>query len=334
MLAPLFIALFAVGMLMFVAPLGLLGVLFTWLSHLLLSALESVDRLPGTPTLLPERPAWLIWGTLALAGLLLRRALSAGRWAEILRGFATLCAAALLLPWAPAPAAFELHVLDVGHGTAVVFRAPGEPCWVFDCGSRDRSRVAQDALAPLLRAWEVGHTKVVLSHRDSDHSAGLRWVLERAPPVQWAGALPARLAERLPHTCRHFDISAGEFQLLGTRPNLSIRLLRGGDLEGNEGSRSLLLTVEGVPILLTGDAVDDGWPLGLRDHLRKHRGGLLLAPHHGSSAGHLGALLDALEPAEVWVSAPGRPNIAAELDRRRVPWLSTGEHGPITWKPP
>ena len=163
LLAPLFIALFAVGMLMFIAPLGFLGTLFGWLSHLLLAALESVDRMPGTPTLLPERPAWLIWGTLALAGLLLRREFRAARSAAVLRCSAILAAALLLLPWAPAPASFELHVLDVGHGTAVVFRSPGEPCWIFDCGSRDRSRVAQDALAPLLRSWEVSQTKVVLS---------------------------------------------------------------------------------------------------------------------------------------------------------------------------
>lgn len=334
LLAPLFISLFAVGMLMLIAPLGPLGALFTSLSHLLLGALESVDRLPGTPALLPERPAWLIWGALALAGLLLVRRFSTGRRAAILRSCATLSAAALLLPWAPAPASFELHILDVGHGTAVVFRAPGEPCWIFDCGSRDRSRVAQDALAPLLRAWEVERTKVVLSHNDSDHSAGLRWVLERAPPVQWAGALPAPLAERLPHTCQRFDSSAGRFQLLEDSPGLSISLLRGSEIEGNEGSRSLLLTLDGVPILLTGDAVEDGWPLGLRDGLREHRGGWLLAPHHGSNAGHLGALLDALEPAGVWISAPGRPKISAELDRRGIPWVSTGDHGPITWRPP
>ncbi len=334
LLAPLFIALFAVGMLMLSAPLGPLGVLFTWLSHLLLAALESVDRLPGTPALLPERPTWLIWGALALAGMLLVRRFSDGRRPAILRACATLSAAALLLPWAPTPASFELHVLDVGHGTAVVFRAPGEPCWIFDCGSRDRSRVAPDALAPLLRAWEVERTKVVLSHNDSDHSGGLRWVIERAPPVQWAGALPAPLAERLPHTCRRFDTSVGKFQLPEDSPGLAISLLRGSELEGNEGSRSLLLSLDGVSILLTGDAVEDGWPPDLRDGLREHRGGWLLAPHHGSNAGHLGALLDVLEPAGVWVSAPGRPNLSAELERRRIPWVSTGGHGPITWRPP
>ncbi|MEO6710253.1 MAG: ComEC/Rec2 family competence protein, partial [Planctomycetota bacterium] len=187
--APLFVALFATGMLMLVDPIGLFATLFTLSSRALLSLLEAVDRLPATPSLLPERPAWLVFGALAAAWAMLRFHPAGLRLRCALRAASALAAAALLLPWSPAAGQFELHILEVGHGTCAVFRAPGEPCWIFDCGSKDRSRVAQDALAPLLRSWEVDEPKVVLSHTDSDHAGGLRWAVERAPPRQWAGAL-------------------------------------------------------------------------------------------------------------------------------------------------
>jgi competence protein ComEC len=249
----------------------------------------------------------------------------------LLGGCTAVGAAALALPWAATPERFELHVLDVGHGTCAVFRAPGEPCWIFDCGSRDRSRVAQDALAPLLRSWEIDRPKVVLSHVDSDHSGGLRWVLERVPPTQWAGAVPAPWVERLPHTCRVLDIDQGALLLPEAAPGLTIALLRGGPLSGNEGSRSLLLRVGEASILLCGDAVETGWSLPLRDGLLKGHGGLLLAPHHGSEGARIGALLDAFAPAEVWVSNSSRPGIAAELDRRGIAWRCTQDLGPIRW---
>ncbi len=334
LLAPLFAALFATGMLMLAVPIGLFGALFTLSSRALLGALEAVDRLPGTPALLPDRPGWLIWGTLAAAWLLLRQKRCAGRIASGVRAAGALGAAALLLPWTPTADDFELHILDVGHGTCAVFRAPGESCWIFDCGSRDRSRVAQDGLGPLLRAWDVTAPKIVLSHTDSDHAGGLRWTVERTPPSLWAGALTAPLAERLPHTCPRLDLSEGAIELPEKAPGLKITLLRGGPWAGNEGSRSLLLLVHGMPVLLSGDAEEQGLAALLRGGMLKHSGGALLAPHHGSDAGYLGELLDVMEPSLVWVSTSTRPDLALELNRRGISWESTATQGPLSWRPP
>ena len=114
---------------------------------------------------LPPRPFWLIaaaaWG--GLFALHRRRA-----------GGAPLALAGIvLLPWHAAPASIEVHALDVGHGTAVVIRAPGEPCLVFDAGSRDRPRLASEALGPCLARWEVRRPRVVLSHDHADHRSAL-----------------------------------------------------------------------------------------------------------------------------------------------------------------
>ena len=331
LLAPLFLALFVFGMLMLAAPASIFGTLFSATGDGLLSALEAVDLLPGTPALLPERPAWLLFGLLLLGWILVRERHAA---APALRAAAGLGAALLVLPWAPAAGRFELHVLDVGHGTCVAFRAPGEPCWIFDCGSRDRSRVAQDSLAPLLRAWDVPAPVVVLSHTDSDHCGGLRWVIERAPPQRWIGALPAPLAERLAHTCPREDPGAGAMRLAEAAPEFSLWLVRGSTVQGNEGSRSLLMRVGEQALLLCGDAVDEGWALPLREGLLRGQGGILLAAHHGSEGARIGALLDAWAPSEVWVSSPAPPGIARELERRAIPWKGTARDGPISWAPP
>ena len=196
----------------------------------MLSILELCDSLPGTPVPLPERPAWL----LLLAGaLVLFRP----------RPWRALCLSwgVLLLPWRGAARQLEVDLLDVGHGTAVVLRAPGEPCWIFDAGSRDRPGVARQALFPLLRRLDPGRVNVVLSHFERDHAGALPWLIERFPPALWAGALPPRIAERLPAGCPRVDLETGRLELdAGTAavPRFRVRLLRGEALAGNEGSRA------------------------------------------------------------------------------------------------
>jgi competence protein ComEC len=280
------------------------------------------------------RPSWLLCASLAAAWLALRHRQAGWRTRHWLRAAAASTAAALLLPWSPAPVGLELHALDVGHGTAVVFRAPGESCWIFDCGSRDRIGAARSALAPLLRSWEVNSTKVVLSHADDDHARGLRWVIERCPPSLWVGALPAPLAERLAHTCPRLDLDQGRLELPGHSVGLRLALLRGAPIEGNEGSRSLWLSAASRGLLLCGDAVDEGWAGPLREGLPAGEGGLLLAPHHGSDGRRVAELLDAFAPASVWISGTGRPPIAAELERRGLAWHSTAVEGSLVFRVP
>jgi len=332
LLAPLFVVLFTSGTLLLILPCEALASSFAAASQALLACLEALDRLPGTPSLLPSRPAWLLWGSLLALCLQLRRRISARAKLGCQAGSA-LGAAALLLPWSPAARDFELHLLDVGHGTAAVFRSPGEPCWIFDCGSRDRAGVAREALAPLLRAWEVRAPKVVLSHADNDHWGGLRWLVERLPPRLWAGAVPAPLDERLAHTCERLDLPQGRIPLPESAPDLDLALLRGLPEEGNEGSRSLWLSAGRQSILICGDAVDEGWSWVLREGLLAGQGGILVAPHHGSDGRRLGAVLDALRPARVWISGSGRPPLAEELERRKLPWESTAQRGPLRWPP-
>jgi ComEC/Rec2-related protein len=285
--------------------------------------LELGDALPGTPLLLPPRPAGLLLAATALAFLGLERAL-ARRAAALLWGL-------LLLPWSAAPRGLELHLLDAGHGSAAVLRAPGVEALVFDAGSRDRRALASEALLPLLARWEVARASVVLSHPDHDHASGLPRLCERVRVDRWLGAEPAQDPVRLPHDALRIDLALGRLALEAACPALSLALLRGSARDGNEGSRALEIAWRGERALLLGDAEEEGLE-GLPIEPGSLR--LLLAPHHGSDASRLGSLLERCPPAEVWISASEDPPIAGELERRGIEWRWTGRDGPLALRLP
>lgn len=291
--------------------------------------LELVDRLPGSPCSLPPRPIALLVAAAVVAIVAFRRT-GAQRPGGCVARTAALLWAVLLLPWTARPGSFEVHALDVGHGTAVVMRSPGGAVWIFDAGSRDRPGVDREALGPLLRSSDAREIGVVLSHADRDHAGALAWLVERFPPRVWAGALPAHLAARLPHTSARIDVARGR----ATLPNLDrgtsdleLEISRGIDDPGNEGSLALEVVWRGERLVLCGDAEEEGLSAWLRERPARSPARLLLLPHHGSDTEHLGRLLDAVRPSEAWISATGSPVLGPELDRRGLSWRSTSAHG-------
>lgn len=334
LLTPLAVALLGwllpVGWFALLAPGSLGPTLFEPGARWLVRLVESADRLPGTPCPLPDRPA----EALAIAGLASLGAVLATTpsWRRGLFRVGALAWCCLALPWHPEPDGLEIAVLDVGHGTAVALRAPGAGTWIFDAGSKDRSGVAPEALAPLLARWDPGRVAIVLSHDQADHASGLPWLVERWPPWLAGGAVSARLAERLPHASLRLDVEEGRVRLpAGPRPGgLELELTRGSLEPGNEGSRSLVVRWGSHSALLSGDAEAAALDATIQLVTGSTALDLLLAPHHGSHTARLGALLEALRPAEVWISGSGEPPIARELDRRGVAWRATSLDGPLT----
>ncbi len=286
--------------------------------------LEIFDRVPGSPDLLPHRPGWLI-GAAVLATFAVLRG---GRSARLFGRAAGLAWAAIAVPWTAAPRGLELWALDVGSGTAVVWRAPGSGAWLFDAGSRDRPDVAREAVLPLLREWEAARLTIVLSHADRDHDGALPHLASRMAPRLWMGALPAHCAERLPHTTAHVDVRTGAVGT-GASTGMAVSLERGLAREDNEGSRSVRIAYGGEEIVLCGDAEAEGLRAWLANLPRSPALRLLLLPHHGSESALLGPLLAATRPREVWVSGPRAIPIAAELDRRDLAWRWTARDGPL-----
>lgn len=296
----------------------------------ILGSLRAFDALPGTPDALPPRPVGFVAAAVALAFAALV-ARSPARRHTCARA-AAVAFAVLLVPWTSAPRALEVHALDVGHGTCCIVRAPGLGTWVFDAGSRDRAEVARAALGPALRAFDAGRIGVVLSHPDRDHDGAVPWLVARFDVAAYGGALPAQVGERLPHTVPRLDLPDGRTALpalRGSCAGVGAWLERGAPIAGNEGSRTLRLAWFGEEVVLTGDAEAEGLRAWLARAPARPPVRLLLSPHHGSEIERLGLLLDALRPREVWVSGPARPPIAGELERRGIPWRSTGADGPL-----
>jgi beta-lactamase superfamily II metal-dependent hydrolase len=355
-------ALFALGIAALALPAGTLDALLAPLARATYALLELADRVPGSPDPLPPRPFALVALASALALLAAAQARKRARTeaeneasararespygssaqarehpygssaqARSRARAAAALGAALLLPWRPAPRALELVALDVGHGTAVAFRAPGAGTWVFDAGSRDRPAAARRAIGARLRLWEAGPVGVVCSHGDRDHDGALGWLLERHPPRRWLGALSARDRVRLPHTAAALDVGRGAL-LLDAGGGLALELSRGAEVAGNEGSRTLVLGWGGERLVLAGDASAEGLAAWLAARPPRPAR-LLLWPHHGAPTPWTAALLAHQRPAEVWISAPAVPALARELDRRGVRWRCTALEGTLVLEP-
>jgi competence protein ComEC len=326
----------------------------------MLELLAWADRAPWSPLPLPDRPLlWLGFGSwMILKGL--RQDGSAGR--RLIRVGVALYGLALLpsfmagaLPGIPIrPLGLEVHVMDVGSGTAVLVRAPGEPTWVVDAGSRDRASVATGAVAPALRALDVGKLRVSLSHDDADHAGALPWIARRWPVDLWVG--PAPSTRELPGLgtdplsgLRQVSLRAGSQRVTPEGAALEILAVHGGDFSGNEGSSMLDVRWSpprspGAPahrtyrIILSGDAEGHGLAAMLslghdgRSALEPGPVDALLLPHHGSQTPHLGWLLDHLQPREVWGSGSEPPLGQAELERRAIPVRATSEVGGFIWQ--
>ncbi|MDF1836484.1 MAG: hypothetical protein P1V35_01325, partial [Planctomycetota bacterium] len=269
-----------------------------------------------TPHLLPPHAPWLILLTFTLLccamGLAMKnRNGPIQNWAR--RGSLATCAL-LLIPRTSPPAHMTLHVCDVGHGTAILAQMPCGRDWLFDAGSRDRKGVASRAVLPLVRKLGITRLNVVISHGDRDHQAALERIASRVGVQSYTGPGPLfDHDESMSFSDAGLDWDVGTGSLETTTcpfGRCTIRILRGLDESGNEGSRNLLLECDGRSVLLCGDAED----LGLTNvipELKQHAPfAALLVPHHGSEQENLGCLISHTRPDEVWFSASERSPLA------------------------
>lgn len=234
--------------------------------------------------------------------------------------------------------------LDVGQGSATVIELPGGKVVLVDGGgSSFGPSVGERVIAPFL--WRRRHLRLeemVLTHADSDHSNGLDFVLRHFRPRHlWISTPPAaedHELRRLLDTAERLRIPVKvpdtETLLLGAQ-GATLRLLNNpvrrqalarpaeSRLPSNETGLVLRLSLGQAALLFPGDI---GAPTEARVAAANPdmTAQVLLAAHHGSRGSNSPALLAAVRPAWIVVSAGHRRGDQFPAPSHRSSWEATG----------
>jgi competence protein ComEC len=207
-------------------------------------------------------------------------------------------------PQAPAVGAYQLNVLDVGQGLAIVIRTHSRVL-VYDTGARfsDRLDSAQAVLLPFLTSKGIRKIDLLLiSHGDGDHIGGAPSLLQAYPqtPVLGQGVdkLPAKTADYCAAGQR-WAWDDVEFSLL--HPDDSDYPL------SNNRSCVLKITGKGGSVLIVGDIEQKVENRLLSQYRQALSADILIAPHHGSKTSSSSGFIDAVSP-EVVIFAAGYRN--------------------------
>ena len=269
----------------------------------------------------------------------------------------------LLLPvvlWqAPRPALgqFELLAADIGQGNAVIVRTAHHTL-VYDAGPRFslESDAGHRVLVPLLRSTGEKVDTVMLSHRDIDHSGGIKSVLAMHPTAQFISSIEdthelhtVKPATRC-YAGQQWQWDGVDFMVL--HPNranydtpqksnamscvLRISTITSAKVSGNLG-------VHQNSALLVGDIEQAQEARLVGSHLDNLDMSLLpstvlLVPHHGSKTSSSAAFLDAVKPDMAIVQAgyrnrfghPASP-VMERYQERNIKTVDSAHCGAATW---
>lgn len=276
----------------------------------------------------PQMP-WWHHAMLAIGALLL---VLPGAWPLRCAAVALCLPTVLFRPAAPARGAFELAMLDVGQGLAIVVRTQAHTL-VFDAGPAFRTGrdTGELVLLPYLRHRGVRAVdRLVVSHGDLDHEGGARSLLLGMPT---RSVLVGPSVEGLSYAarCAHgqrWAWDAVEFEIL--HPTTA-------DFEAasdNDSSCVLAVTGEGGTALITGDIEADA-ELAILNRSAV-RADIVVVAHHGSASSSTAAFVEAARARFAFVSAGyrnrwnfPRPDVVARWRASGAEVVSTIEGGAI-----
>lgn len=242
----------------------------------------------------PYVVAWLIF----VYGLLIVFLFSRKRRPGILVSCAVLgLCAALLLSWIE-PLCDELRVtvLDVGQGQSILLQSRGNT-YLVDCGGDSDTDTADTVAETLLSQGISRLDGIILTHGDRDHAGGLSHLLTRIDTdVVFYPSTETRPVEEdiLYPVSQDLKLTFGDGEIRIFGPIYVS--------DSNENSLCVLFTCGNCDILITGDRGSLGERM-LLESTELPKVEVLIAGHHGSKYSTTEALLEAVEPDYIFVSA-------------------------------
>jgi competence protein ComEC len=325
-----------------VTPLALLGVLWPplwdaaaqtiqWLSVVL----QLMANWPLATLSVARAPLWAGMAGV-LGGVLMVLRLP---WSIRLASLPLLLPVLLWQPLRPAPGQFELLAADVGQGNAVLVLT-AHHALLYDAGPRhaNDSDAGQRVLVPLLRALDVRLDRLVLSHRDSDHTGGAAAVLAAQTDAELLSSLEdahelrtLRRGERCV-AGQAWDWDGVHFEVMHPQTDDYGKARRSNALS------CVLRIGNGVRTALLAGDIEKAQEARLVAEDAALRADWLLVPHHGSKTSSTTAFLDAVAPHTAMVQAGYRnrfghpaPEVLARYAERDVEVITSAQCGAARW---
>lgn len=245
----------------------------------------------------------------------------------------------------------RITILDVGHGNAAVIEMPGGVDMVVDGGGFPGGSfdTGEMLIAPFLRSRKIMSIDyMVLSHPQTDHFGGLRFIAEHFRPrefwyngmhspissyrdlinvVQEAGTI-MRASPELPHSSK---INGVTIEILHPSGNQDESTVTDDSSAVNNASLVMRLCYKGTCILFTGDIEKETEQLLVSEVPDLISSQILLVPHHGSHSSSTPVFLKTVSPKACIISArnQGHRSIASRLEALDVQVFRTCEHGAV-----
>ncbi|HOL19525.1 MAG TPA: DNA internalization-related competence protein ComEC/Rec2 [Candidatus Hydrogenedens sp.] len=233
-----------------------------------------------------------------------------------------------------------VHLLDVGHGDAIVITTPEGEHLLFDSGTEDKGRAI---VVPFLHAQGIRKLDyVIASHADEDHIGGLIPIIETYQVDNFlygegfeTNPLGMELLERIKMIkCSILKLEAGKRIYLKKGWLDVLYAGKVAYIETNYNSVVVKFCYDNFTTLLTGDFPAEIAKKELQpDKFSAH---ILKLPHHGLKNSLNRDFLEMVKPQAVVISCNGfhrnfgmRAEIKELLEQYHVPYWRTDYHGGI-----
>ena len=229
---------------------------------------------------------------------------------------------------------FQLDILDVGQGLAIVIRTR-EHVMLYDLGPSysDNFNAGEGIILPFLRSENVKRVdKVIVSHGDLDHIGGLEPILTAFPAAEYISSN----AEVFPAEFSSIECREGQYWQWD---GVNFEILHPDHGNYNRNNSSCVLKVRNArhSVLLTGD-IESRIERRLLAARANVESDILIAPHHGSKTSSSRRFITAVSPDFVVFSngylnqfKHPHPDIVKLYTNSGTIGYSTAQTGTISW---